>query len=351
MIIVLRPDSTDLQIEHVLERIRELGFRPHISQGEKRTIIGVIGDEDKLHAEPLSAIPGVEQVLPILKPFKLASREFRREDSVVIVGTHCGPPVKPVRIGGGSLALIAGPCAIESAEVLDTIAGHVKAAGANILRGGAFKPRTSPYSFQGLGEAGLKILAEVGHRHGLPVVTEVMDPRQVEVVARYADMFQIGARNMQNFDLLREVGQARKPVLLKRGMSATVKDLLMSAEYILSEGNPDVVLCERGVRSFEDSTRNMLDMSAVPNVKGLSHLPIIVDPSHATGRPDLIPSMARAAVAAGADGVHVEVHNCPEKALSDGPQALLPHQFLDLMGDLRRLAAAMGREFWAPVEK
>jgi 3-deoxy-7-phosphoheptulonate synthase len=248
-----------------------------------------------------------------------------------------------VRIGGGSLALIAGPCAIENVEVLETIAGHVRAAGANLLRGGAFKPRTSPYSFQGLGEAGLKILAEVGHRHGLPVVTEVMDPRQVDMVARYADMFQIGARNMQNFDLLREVGQAHKPVLLKRGMSATVKDLLMSAEYILSEGNPDVVLCERGVRSFEDSTRNMLDMSAVPNVKGQSHLPIIVDPSHATGRPDLIPAMARASIAAGADGVHVEVHSCPEKALSDGPQALLPAQYAALTRDLRRLADLMGR--------
>jgi len=343
MIIVLRPDSTELQIEHVLERIRDLGFKPHLSQGEKRTIIGVIGEEDKLQAEPLSAIPGVEQVLPILKPFKLASREFRRADTVVIIGADCGPPVKPVRIGGGSLALIAGPCAIESAEVLETIAGHIKAAGANILRGGAFKPRTSPYSFQGLGEAGLKILSEVGHRHGLPVVTEVMDPRQIEMVARYADMFQVGARNMQNFDLLREVGQAHKPVLLKRGMSATVKDLLMSAEYILSEGNPDVVLCERGVRSFEDSTRNMLDMSAVPNVKGLSHLPIIVDPSHATGRPDLIPAMARASIAAGADGVHVEVHSCPEKALSDGPQALLPPQYAALTRDLRRLAELMGK--------
>jgi 3-deoxy-7-phosphoheptulonate synthase len=248
-----------------------------------------------------------------------------------------------VRIGGGSMAMIAGPCAVESAEVLDTIAGAVKDAGANILRGGAFKPRTSPYSFQGLGEEGLKILREAGNKHNLPVVTEIMDPRQVEIVERYCDMFQVGARNMQNFDLLKEVGQANKPVLLKRGMSATVKDMLMSAEYILAEGNHQVVLCERGVRSFEDSTRNMLDMSAVPNVKGQSHLPIIVDPSHATGRPDLIPAMARAAVAAGADGVHIEVHSCPEKALSDGPQALLPKQYAALMGDLRRLAEVMGK--------
>jgi 3-deoxy-7-phosphoheptulonate synthase len=342
MIIVLRPDSTEEQIEHVLERIRELGFKPHFSRGEKRTIVGVIGDEDKLQTEPLSAIPGVEQVLPILKPFKLASRELRPADTVVEVG---GPGVKPVRVGGGAMAMIAGPCAVEGREILDDIAGSVRAAGANILRGGAFKPRTSPYSFQGLGEEGLKILRDVGRKHGLPVVTEVMDPRQVELVHRYADMFQVGARNMQNFDLLKEVGQTRKPVLLKRGMSATVKDLLMSAEYILSEGNPHVVLCERGVRSFEDSTRNMLDLSAVPNVKGQSHLPIIVDPSHATGRPDLIPSMACAAVAAGADGVHVEVHSCPEKALSDGPQALLPHKYADLTQRLRRLAELVGKSF------
>jgi 3-deoxy-7-phosphoheptulonate synthase len=344
MIIVLRPESTEAQIQHILERIAELGFKPHVSRGELRTIIGVIGDESKLRAEPLQAIPGVEQVLQILKPYKLASREMRREDTTVEVGDPA-TGVKPVRIGGGSLLMIAGPCAIESAEVLETIAAQVKAAGANLLRGGAFKPRTSPYAFQGLGEKGLEILRGVGHKHGLPVVTEVMDPRQVDVVHRYADMFQVGARNMQNFDLLKEVGMTRKPVLLKRGMSATVKDLLMSAEYVLSEGNPNVVLCERGVKSFEDSTRNMLDLSAVPNVKGLSHLPIIVDPSHATGRPDLIPSMARAALACGADGVHVEVHSCPEKALSDGPQALLPSQYAALLKDLRRLADLMGKTF------
>jgi 3-deoxy-7-phosphoheptulonate synthase len=335
MIIVVRPHSTPDQIQHILERIEELGLKPHLSQGEQRTIIGVIGDEDRLRTTPLTAIPGVEQVLPILKPFKLASRDFRGQDSVVEVG--------PVKIGGGCLAMIAGPCAVESYEVLDEIAGGVRAAGANILRGGAFKPRTSPYSFQGLGEAGLKILREVGDKHGMPVVTEVMDPRQVDLVDRYADMFQIGARNMQNFDLLKEIGQTRRPVLLKRGLSASVKDLLMSAEYILAGGNPNVVLCERGVRSFEESTRNMLDLSAVPNVKGQSHLPIIVDPSHATGRPDLIPSMARAAVAAGADGVHIEVHSCPEKALSDGAQALLPNQYQTVMGDLRRLAEAVGK--------
>jgi 3-deoxy-7-phosphoheptulonate synthase len=338
MIIVLRPDSTKEEIDHILERIRELGFKPHVSQGEVRTIIGVIGDENKLHAQPLQAIPGVEQVLPILKPFKLASREFHRQNSVVVVGGRA-------KIGGGHLGMIAGPCAIEGYEVLDTIAGYVKAAGANILRGGAFKPRTSPYSYQGMGEDGLKILRDVGDKHNLPVVTEVMNPRQVPAIEKMADMFQVGARNMQNFDLLKEVGQTKKPVLLKRGMSATVKDLLMSAEYILSEGNHEVVLCERGVRSFEDSTRNMLDMSAVPNVQLQSHLPIIVDPSHATGRPDLIPAMARASVAGGADGVHIEVHSCPEKALSDGPQALLPKQYDALMRDLRRLAEVMGKTF------
>ncbi len=337
MIIVLRPNSTPAEIEHVLERIHQLGLKPHVSQGEHRTIIGVIGDENKLQTEPLLAIPGVEQALPILKPYKLASREFNKRDTVVQVGK--------VKVGGGALAMIAGPCAVESYAVLDEIAGQVKKAGANILRGGAFKPRTSPYSFQGLGEDGLKILRDVGSRHGMPVVTEVMDPRQVPMVERYADMFQVGARNMQNFDLLKEVGQTRKPVLLKRGMSATVKDMLMSAEYVLSEGNPSVVLCERGVRSFEDSTRNMLDLSAVPNVKGQSHLPIIVDPSHATGRPDLIPAMACASVAAGADGVHVEVHSCPEKALSDGPQALLPHRYAELMVRIRQLAEVMSRTF------
>lgn len=337
MIIVLKPETTAAQIEHVLERIQELGLKPHVSQGEHRTIIGVIGDENKIQAEPLQAIPGVEQVLAIMKPFKLASREFHRKDSVLSVGK--------VKVGGGHLAMIAGPCAVEGFAVLDEIATAVKKAGANILRGGAFKPRTSPYSFQGLGEEGLQILRDVGGKHDMPVVTEVMDPRQVPLVEKYADMFQIGARNMQNFDLLKEVGQTKKPVLLKRGMSATVKDLLMSAEYILAEGNQAVVLCERGVRSFEDSTRNMLDMSAVPNVKGMSHLPIIVDPSHATGRPDLIPPLACSAVAAGADGVHIEVHSCPEKALSDGPQALLPHLFADLMPRLRKLAEVMGRSF------
>ncbi len=336
MIIVLKPHPTPDVIAHVLERIEAMGFTPHLSQGVSRTIIGVIGDEDKLQARAAcEAIPGVEQVVPILKPYKLASREFHAEDSVF--------DIKGVKVGGGHLVMIAGPCAIEGEEILNEIAGKVRDAGANILRGGAFKPRTSPYSFQGLGEDGLKMLKAAGERFGMPVVTEVMDPRQVELVERYTDMFQIGARNMQNFDLLKEVGRTRTPVLLKRGMSATVKDLLMSAEYVLAQGNTQVILCERGVRTFEDSTRNTLDLSIVPNAKGLSHLPIIVDPSHATGRPDLIPAMARAGVAAGADGIHIEVHSCPEKALSDGPQALLPGQYARLMDELRQLAEVMGK--------
>ncbi len=335
MIIVLKPHTSPEQFQHVLERIELLGFKPHVSQGVARTIIGVIGDEERLQSEPLLAIEGVESVLPIMKPFKLASREFHADDTVV--------EARGVRVGGGHLGIIAGPCAVESEPVMMAIAEAVHAAGANILRGGAFKPRTSPYSFQGMGEDGLKLLRAAGDRFAMPIVTEVMDPRQVDLVSRHADILQIGARNMQNFDLLKEAGRARLPVLLKRGMSATVKDMLMSAEYILSEGNRQVILCERGVRSFEDSTRNMLDMSAVPNVKGQSHLPIIVDPSHATGRRDLIPPMALAAVAAGADGVHVEVHVCPEQALSDGPQALVPDRFTPLMQQIRALAALLGK--------
>ena len=334
MIIVLRPNPTDAQIRHVVERIEALGLVPHLGKGVSRTIIGVIGEEDRLHAEPLLAIDGVERVVPILKPFKLASREFHPEPSTF--------EVKGVKVGGGHLMMIAGPCAIEGEARLMAIAEAVRDAGANVLRGGAFKPRTSPYSFQGMGEDGLKILKTAGEHFGMPVVTEVMDPRQVDLVEKYTDMFQIGARNMQNFDLLKEVGRTRTPVLLKRGMSATVKDLLMSAEYVLATGNARVILCERGVRSFEDSTRNMMDISAVPNVHGQSHLPIIVDPSHATGRRDMIAPMARAGLAAGADGVHVEVHNCPEEAMSDGPQALLPEAYARLMDELRGLADLMG---------
>jgi 3-deoxy-7-phosphoheptulonate synthase len=335
VIIVLKPGVTDEQIDHVIQRVESLGLRAHLSRGTYRTIIGIIGDESKAQAEPLSAIPGVAQVVPILPPYKLASIEAQPEPTIV--------EVAGVKIGGGYLGMIAGPCAVENPQRMDEIAGAVKAAGANLLRGGAFKPRTSPYAYQGMGEDGLKILRDTGQKHGLPIVTEVMDPRRVELVYRYTDMFQIGARNMQNFNLLTEVGQTRKPVLLKRGMSATVKDLLMSAEYILSEGNSHVVLCERGVKSFDPATRNLFDVAAVPIVRGLSHLPIIVDPSHATGRPDLIPACALAGLAAGADGVHIEVHNCPEEALSDGAQALLPDQYAALALQMRALAELLGK--------
>lgn len=342
MIIVLRPDCTEGQLQHLCEKVKEMGFNYEISRGVKRTLVGVIGEEDRLRNAPLRAIPGVEDVMSVLKPFKLASREFKSEDSVFDLG-------RGVKVGGGNLILIAGPCAIEGEEILFEIGRAVKAAGANVLRGGAFKPRTSPYSFQGMGEEGLKILRRVGDELHMPVVTEVMDPRQVELVSRYTDVFQIGARNMQNFNLLAEVGQAKQPVLLKRGMSASVEDLLMSAEYILASGNQRVILCERGVRSFDKSTRNLLDLAAVPNAKGLSHLPIIVDPSHATGRPDLIPAMSYAAVAAGADGVHIEVHSCPEKAMSDGPQALLPNQYIDVVKRMRELATLIGRKIPVPA--
>ncbi len=284
MIIILKPGVTDEQVDHVVERVESLGLKAHLSRGQYRTIVGVIGDESKLRDEALRAIPGVADVIPILPPYKLASNEAQREPTIV--------DISGVKVGGGYLGMIAGPCAIEGFERLDTIAASVRAAGANILRGGAFKPRTSPYAYQGMGEEGLKMLRDVGDKHGLPVVTEVMDPRRVELVARYADMIQIGARNMQNFVLLTEVGSTRKPVLLKRGMSATIVDLLMSAEYVLSQGNPNVVLCERGIKSFDNSTRNLFDVAAVPACKALSHLPIIVDPSHATGRPDLIPACA-----------------------------------------------------------
>lgn len=335
MIIILKNGVTDSQIRHVLDRVEEMGLKAHLSRGTYRTIVGVIGDEEKARIEPLLAIPGVADVIPVLPPYKLASREAHPLPSII--------DVSGVKIGGGHLGMIAGPCAVEGIERMESIAAAVKAAGANILRGGAFKPRTSPYAFQGLGEEGLKILRDTGDKFNLPVVTEVMDPRNVDLVARYADMIQIGARNMQNFSLLSEVGQTQKPVLLKRGMSATVTDLLMSAEYILAQGNPNVVLCERGVKSFDTATRNLFDVAAVPLVQGLSHLPIMVDPSHATGRPDLIPACALAGVAAGADGVHIEVHDCPEKAKSDGPQALRPPEYAALVEQIRKIAHVVGK--------
>ena len=335
MIIVLRSAATQTDIDQVVERIIQHGLKPHISRGVERTIIGAIGDERILRNVPFQALPGVEEVLTILKPFKLASRDFKTEPSVV--------EVNGVAVGGGRLAVIAGPCSVEGREMLLDTAQKIREAGATLLRGGAFKPRTSPYSFQGLGEEGLKYLAEVREVTGLPVVTELMDPRDAELIMKYADMVQIGARNMQNFRLLKEVGMHHKPVLLKRGMSSTIKELLMSAEYIMSEGNYNIVLCERGIRTFEDYTRNTLDLSAVPSLKQLTHLPVIVDPSHGTGKWDLVGPLALAAIAVGADGIMVEVHPQPEMALSDGPQALIPDRFSTLMEQIRALAPIVGR--------
>jgi 3-deoxy-7-phosphoheptulonate synthase len=335
MVIVMRSGASPQEIEQVAQKITAYGLTPHISRGVERTIIGAIGDERILREVALEALPGVEKVLPILKPFKLASRDFKAESSVI--------PVNGVEVGGERLAVIAGPCSVEGREMILEVARTVKAAGARLLRGGAFKPRTSPYTFQGLGEEALRYLAEAREATGLPIVTELMDPRDAPLVLKYADMIQIGARNMQNFRLLKEVGSHRKPVLLKRGMSSSIKELLMSAEYILSEGNYNVILCERGIRTFEDFTRNTLDLSAVPALKSLTHLPVIVDPSHATGKWDLVAPMALAAVAAGADGLMVEVHPKPEDALSDGPQALVPKRFARLMADLATLAPVVGR--------
>jgi len=337
MIIVLRPDATEDQINHIIEKVQKLGLKPHVSRGVERTIIGVIGPEDILQVTPLEVFPGVEKVMPVLAPYKLVSREFKSEDSIIDVG-------KGVQVGGKKISIMAGPCAVEDIDTLYEIAGEIKKAGAAILRGGAFKPRTSPYSFQGLGEEGLKMLNKVGGELGLVTVSEVMDPRDVELVAKYIDIMQIGARNMQNFNLLKEVGMTKKPILLKRGMSSTIKELLMSAEYILAAGNFNVILCERGIRTFEDYTRNTLDVSAVPSVKQLSHLPIIVDPSHAAGKWGLVASLSKAAVAAGADGLIIEVHSHPEDAVSDGAQSLLPSNFASLMKELSPIAKAVGRE-------
>ncbi len=335
MIIILKPGADDRVVEAVVARIAELGLAPHISKGRFRTIIGAIGEERVENIPLIEEITGVERVVPILKPYKLASREFHPDDSVFEVGN--------VRIGEGTVTIIAGPCAIENEEWLRETAGASKAAGAHVLRGGAYKPRTSPYSFQGLGEEGLKLLRAVGDETGMPVITEVMDPRDVAKVERYADIIQIGARNMQNFNLLLEVGQTHKPVFLKRGLSAPIKEWLMSAEYILSRGHNKVMLCERGIRTFTDETRFTLDVSAVPIVKEESHLPVFIDPSHATGRRSLIAPMTLAGIAAGADGVMIEVHACPDKALCDGPQALVPAALAELMGHVKRLASVFGK--------
>lgn len=337
MIIVLKPGASQKQIDHIVEKVKELGLKPHISKGVERTIIGVIGPEDKLRTQPLEVFPGVEKVMAILKPFKLVSREFKNEDSVISFPNG-------VKIGGKKLTIMAGPCSVENKEMLTAVAKTIKKAGAAFLRGGAFKPRTSPYNFQGLGEEGLKYLRSVADSLGLLVVTEVMDTRDVQLVERYTDMLQIGARNMQNFNLLKEVGLSKKPVFLKRGLASTIKEWLLSAEYIASNGNLNIVLCERGIRTFEDATRNTMDLNAVPVVKQWSHLPVVVDPSHGTGSWSLVSPLAKAAVAVGADGIMVEVHPNPEEALSDGPQSLLPEKFTQMMEELRKVAHAVGRE-------
>ena len=335
MIVIMERRASLKQIEEVVVRIEELGFRAHLSQGEERTIIGVIGDERPLATEALEVLDGVERVVPILQPFKLASRDFKPDNTVVKLNGMC--------LGGDEILVIAGPCAVESREQIFETAWAIKESGAKLLRGGAFKPRASPYSFQGMGLAGLELLAEVRETVGLPIVSEVMSPDDVEVMCPYVDVLQIGARNMQNYSLLQRVGTTSKPVLLKRGMMSTIQEWLMSAEYILANRNYDVILCERGIRTFETSTRNTLDINAIPVAKQLTHLPVIVDPSHATGKSSLVGAAAKAAIAAGADGLIVEVHPHPDRALSDGAQSLKPDAFFKLMGELRQIAAAVGR--------
>ncbi|MGE5608177.1 MAG: 3-deoxy-7-phosphoheptulonate synthase [Bacillota bacterium] len=342
MIIVMNPNAGQGAIDRVIEEIERMGARSHLSRGQFRTVIGAVGEETSIDQNHLATLDGVEKVLPILKPYKLASREFHEEDSVVEIG---GGKVPRVKVGGKHAVCIAGPCTVENEQMLWRIAREVRKGGATVLRGGAFKPRTSPYSFQGLGETALKWMRACGDELGMPICTEVMDTRQVDLIERYTDSFQIGARNMQNFDLLREVGKTNKPVVLKRGLAASVKDWLLSAEYILSQGNERVILCERGIKTFEDSIRYTLDITSIPVAQEWSHLPIIVDPSHAAGRRNLVPAIAMAGMAAGANGIIVEVHYCPSEAQCDGPQALLPEKFTELMGQLRKVAGIMGREF------
>lgn len=341
MIIVTTKDITQDELDHIRERIESLGLRTHISRGEHRTIVGCVGDEARLQGVPLLSIPGVEAVHAVLKPYKLASREFAAEPSRITLGD--------AEVGGEEVVVIAGPCSVEGREMLEATARAVAAEGARGLRGGAFKPRSSPYSFQGLGEEGLRILSDVRAETGLPIVTEVMDTRQVDLVASYADMLQIGARNMQNFNLLTEVGRLRRPVLLKRGMSATVEDLLLAAEYVMSQGNPNVVLCERGIRTFGTATRNTFDLAAIPVLKGETHLPVLADPSHAGGRRHLVAPLSYAAIAAGADGLLIEVHPDPETATSDGEQSLDFTEFTDLMSTIRPFVEAAGRRLASPA--
>jgi 3-deoxy-7-phosphoheptulonate synthase len=338
MIIVTTPGITPDALDRIVEHVEQAGLRAHVSRGAQRTIVGCIGEEGRLGEHGLTQLAGVERVIPVLKPYKLASREF----SVANTAIHMGDVADTV-VGGQEVVVMAGPCSVEGREMLLATADAVQAAGARVLRGGAFKPRSSPYAFQGMGEAGLELLAEARARTGMPVVTEVMDPRQVELVARYADVLQIGARNMQNFALLSEVGRVQRPVLLKRGLSGTITELLMAAEYVLAQGNGDVMLCERGIRTYETATRNTLDVAAIPVLKRETHLPVLVDPSHAGGRAHLVTPLALAAVAAGADGLIVEVHPDPAHALSDGEQSLEYAAFGEMMTQVRAVAEAVGR--------
>jgi 3-deoxy-7-phosphoheptulonate synthase len=339
MLIVMKPQASEEDVQRVCQKIEALGYRAHPMPGAQRTAVGITGNKGPLEPELFDSLPGVAEALPVSKPFKLVSREVKNEDSLI----HVGPADGGVTVGGKELAIIAGPCAVENREQAFAAAERVRQAGARLFRGGAFKPRTSPYSFQGLGREGLEILAEVRRQFGLFIVTETIDPENCNLVEEYADVLQVGARNMQNFSLLKRVGRSQRPVLLKRGMSATLEEFLMAAEYILSEGNYNVILCERGVRTFADHTRNTLDLSVIPAVKRLSHLPIIVDPSHGTGKRDKVIPLARAAVAVGADGLIVEVHPEPERALSDGYQSLDPEEFERLMEQVRAIARVLGR--------
>lgn len=336
MIVAMQEGASEEQIQRVIERLVELGFDVHRSTGVNQTVLGAVGSRTDFDTRDIEVLDGVKEVHRISSPYKLAARSFRPEGTVVKLG-------KGVEIGGDDVVVMAGPCSVESREQLFTIAEQVAASGAKLLRGGAFKPRSSPYSFQGLGEEGLKLLREAGEKFGLLVISEVMEIGQIPLMMPYVDIFQVGARNMQNFNLLRELGKVRKPVLLKRGIAATIEELLLSAEYIMAGGNYEIMLCERGIRTFETYTRNTLDISAIPIVKKLSHLPMIADPSHGTGRRDKVPPMGRAAVAAGADGLLIEVHHQPDKALSDGAQSLYPEQFRQLMQELRIIAPAVGR--------
>ncbi|MCL4321072.1 MAG: 3-deoxy-7-phosphoheptulonate synthase [Deltaproteobacteria bacterium] len=337
MILVLKKGATEQQVKYILDKIDQAGLKPHISEGADVTIIGCIGHDDAVKAffEEAEALPGVDKAIRISKPYKLASKEIGKERTVIKVGN--------IEIGGNKIVVIAGPCAVETLENVTEIAENIKAAGATVLRGGAFKPRTSPYTFQGLGEEGLKYLSEARRKTGLLVATEVMDPRDLDLVCSYADIIQIGARNMQNFRLLQEVGKVKKPVILKRGLCSTIQEFLMSAEYIMSNGNLDVILCERGIRTYETSTRNTLDLSAVPVLKRLSHLPVIVDPSHAAGVWYYVEPLSLAAIAVGADGLMIEVHPAPEKAFSDGAQSLKYDTFSELLGKGRLVAGAVNR--------